>query len=344
MKIKKFTALVLTMAVGASIFAGCSKSYSSVITIDNEGVAPGMYLMAQLEAYTKASQEVEDGTEVLKATIDEKPAQEWIKEETLKILKTNAFYNKEFERRGLELTEQEISQIEASTTNIWPNLEKIYKDNGINLTTYTEMFTTMYKRDKIFFDIYGEGKEKAPTAEEYAKYIDENYARIRGFQISKQDVAGANVAEEAIKQLSDIAIDAQKELDGGADFNDVRIKYMRIAGTVVGLTTGFDSEEEYSVKQFIKKDIAQFPETLVNEVFAAEVDGKFYIQDLETSFLVYQRVANDEDPIQLASLQASVVSEMKNDEFTAFVDESTAKYEVSEDAAAVSYYAATKIK
>lgn len=344
MKIKKIIALLLTMAIGASIFAGCSKTYEKVTTIDGEPISPSIYLMAQLEGYFNAAQKIEAGEDLLKSTIEEKTAKQWIYDETIKTLQAYVFANREFEKRGLAFTVDEASQMDANSEYMWATVEAMYTPNGIGYETYKQMLTTVYKRDKIFYDIYGPEGEKAPTDDEAKKYIEETYSRVNGLYISKVDDAGTAVSEDKIKELSAVANDALADLKGGADFVQTQVKYMTIAGTITGSTNDFSKAEDYTWNTNVKKDSTQYPAAFIKDTFAAEVNGDYAVYEMDQEFVVYQRVENYKDETEFKTMKANVVAEMKNDEFLAFVKEQSSAYEVKPDDAAVKYYSLEKVK
>ena len=54
MIIKKIAAAVLTVAMTAALFTGCSKNYEKVVTVGDMEFSPSMYLCAQFNAYSAA--------------------------------------------------------------------------------------------------------------------------------------------------------------------------------------------------------------------------------------------------------------------------------------------------
>ncbi|MEG0019364.1 MAG: hypothetical protein RR846_00950 [Oscillospiraceae bacterium] len=344
MKIKKITALLLTVALGATMLIGCSKNYTSVMTIDGEEIAPNIYLLSQLESYMNASKKAEAGTDVLKSTIEEKPAQQWIHDETIKTLQSYVFTNKEFDSRKLSMTEDELLQIDATAQSMWSIMEPMYKPNGVGFETYKDMLLSTYKGDKIFDAIYGEGGEKAPTNDEVKKYLQENYIRLKGFKLSKMDAEGKAVSEGAVKELSDAANEAVKELNEGAAFEETLVKYMTMGGAIVKSETDYSSAAGHIWEEFIKKDSEKYPIEFVNKGFAASVDGKYTVYEAEDGFIVYTKVDNFTNEGEIDSLKKSLVAEMKNAEFSEFIQKGAAALEIKADDGAVKYYSVSKIK
>ncbi|MEG1050168.1 MAG: hypothetical protein RSE24_06465 [Oscillospiraceae bacterium] len=344
MKIKKITALVLTAALGASMLIGCSKSYTSVVTIDEQPIAPNLYLLAQLESYMNASKQAEAGKDVLKSTIEEKPAQQWIYDETITTLQSYVFVNKEFDSRKLTMTEDELAQVDATATSMWSIMESMYKPNGVGYETYKDMLLSTYKSDKVFDAIYGEGGEKAPTDVQVKSYLQDNYIRLRGFKLSKMDAEGKAVSESDIKLLATEAETAQKELNEGAGFDETLVKHMTQAGKIVKSETDYSVATQHTWEEFIKKDSEKYPIEFVNQGFAATVDGKYSVYEAEDGFIVYTKVENLKSDEEITSLKGSLVAEMKNEEFSAFTRDGAAALTVKPDDGAVKYYNVSKIK
>lgn len=347
MNIKKLTAAVLTFAMTAAVFTGCGKTYEKVATVGGVDIAPNTYLFAQYQAYNEAVSLVSDSkTDVLNTLIEDTDSKEWIHNKTIDNLQLYVWTDKTFDEMGLELTQEETDYINSQVEYYWPYLEASYTPNGIGMETYRAGVVNSYKLEKIFNTLYGEGGEKEPSDEETKQYMSEKYARIKGFRISKTDDGNQITDAEKLAQLVVYCEEAVNELNNGADFETVQVKYMTLAGQVLGKDTDYSENlSQYTENRFLSKsNPKEYEEVLTANAFTLEVNGKFEYDETETDYIVYQRVENTTSDDELAYYKSTLLSEMKGEEFDEYSMQQAEVNEVAEDSAAVKYYSVNKIK
>ena len=102
MIIKKIAAAVLTVAMAAVAFTGCSKTYEKVVTVDGVDIAPGNYLLAQYQAYLAAGELVgDDSVDLLDTLIEDTDSKEWMHNKTIENLKLQIWTDSTFDEMGL---------------------------------------------------------------------------------------------------------------------------------------------------------------------------------------------------------------------------------------------------
>jgi len=343
--IKKIAAAVLTVAMSAALFTGCSKSYEKVVTVDGVDFAPNMYLCAQYNAYNTAWSMVgEDVEDLMAETIEEMSAAEWIHNETIKNLQVYAWTEKTFDEMGLSLDEEELNYINELVEYYWPYNEEYYKANGIGKETYTKFNTFSYKYDEIFTALYGEGGEKAVTDAEYKAHMDENYARITGFYMPKLDKEGDLLPEREIDVIKGYCEDAVNELNGGADLEEISAKYRQTAGDYLAYGIDYSNASDNVIDSYIGKDSTAFSGEVEEKAFSLTPDGEYVWGEMDEDLIVYKRVENFSDDSELEEVKSSLLAEMKSEEFNTYAEAEAAKLATEEDAAAVKFYSVNKIK
>jgi len=345
--IKKLTAAVLTAAMAAAAFTGCSKSFEKVVTVDGVDIAPGNYLFAQYQAYLEAEALVADSTvDLMDTLIEDTASKEWMHSETIDNLKLYVWTDKTFEEMGLELSQEEMDYINSQSEYYWPYNEEAYVVNGIGEETYKTSVVNSYKLEKIFAAIYGAGGEKEPTDAEYKEYMDTQYARIKGFELPKINDLQAFPSAEQLSQIVFWCEEAVAALNSGADFEETQVKYMTLVGELLGKAADYsETPSQYTQQRFLQKtNVEPGEELFVANAFVAEVDGPFTYEETTDSFVIYQRVANTTSDEELEYYKSSLLTTMKSEEFAEYAEAQAASLEVSEDAAAVKFYALEKIK
>lgn len=344
MNIKKFTAFTLTAVLAAAGFTGCSKNYETVVTVDGTAFSPSMYLCAQYQAYNAALSYVADAANVLDVTIEEMPAEEWIHAETIKNLQVYVWTEKTYEEMGLEIDAEEQAYIDYQIEYYWPYVEAAYTENGIGEETYRKFVTLDYKSNELFSKIYEDGSEKAPTEDEYIAYMNENYARIKGFYMPMTDAEGNEMDENQLKSVAELCDAAVAELNAGADLEEVCGKYKSKAAIIASDKTAYEDGSQYVTDTYIGKNSESFAQIVSANAFAMEENGEYTYDETNNRYLIYQRVPNFGDGSELSDIKANLLSEMKGEEHLAYVESETSKLDVAENTGAVKYYSVNKIK
>ncbi len=343
--LKKIAAFALTAVLAVAMFTGCGKNYESVVTIDGVSITAGEYLYAQFQAYTAAQQKVEDGKNLLKETIDEMSAEEWIHQQTIKNLRMHVWAEKKYDEMGLTLSQQSSDYANQNAEMYWSILGEQYIDNGIGLETYKKFSINNIKSNEIFATLYGENGEKAPSNDEYNKYISENFARVNGFAVSKLDKDGKLVEEDTLIKISNLCDEAIIRLNNGEDFEVVRIDTMSHANKLAGMEDKDFSDATVNTTDFyVPKQSQELSQEFIANVYALQENGQFAYDEVGNELIVYKRVPNYTSDEELNQLKAASLKDMKGEEFIKTVEDESSKFEVVEDNSAVKYYSVSKIK
>ena len=346
---KRIAALVLTVVMAAVSFAGCAKSYDSIVTVNGTDIQPSMYLYAQYIAFLEASELALNPVDFLSETIEEMPAKEWIHNKTIEILKKYVWVEEKFAELGVELTSADTDYIDYEVEYYWPVAESLMAENGIGKDAYTNFMRNEYLSQYVVFqELYGAGGEFEPTDDEVVEYMDSKYARIKGFKLSKvmQDT-GSFVSAQGLADLYSIATAAVSQLNEGADFGTVIIDSLRKAAEINGDTTVYaDSDAlSYSLEKYLSKENVDIYEKLfVENAFSMDENSGWKYDDTQEEIVVYQRMKNLQDQFEIDYYKLSLTYEMCSGEYDDYIQQQTASYEVVENADAVKYYSVEKVK
>ena len=116
---KRTAAAVLALAMCLS-FAGCYDENMTWAARKGDDTLPiGGYIYFLYSAYSEAAGQVDTETPVLDAEIDGQDAAQWIKDRALNYVQAYYYINDKFEEYGLELTEDDQTQIDSLTMPGW---------------------------------------------------------------------------------------------------------------------------------------------------------------------------------------------------------------------------------
>lgn len=239
---------VLCVTTAASL-TGCG-DVSYAMTINDEKLNAGIYLyyeyQAKSEAASKFAEENPDadtsaeGFDYFANNVEGKPFAQWITDKTEELCKEYAAVNALFDEKGLELTEDEISEINASVKSTWydenpylvyygidfDTMGEYYESLGVGMESYKLLTMNEKKRETLFDSLYSVGGTEGTTQAEVDAYFAENYARAAYFEIALEDGNGDTIeTSEGLQILEDLGNGYVEDLKNGTPFSTVSKEY-----------------------------------------------------------------------------------------------------------------------
>lgn len=200
-KWKKAAAALAAAAVAASCTAcstfGSSTAYA--VTIDGVQLKAGIYIYYSYASYMELTQtlqeenselDVDDDDVVKKQTMDGVSTETWIQNKTMEYCQRHVAITKKCEELGLELDEEQKTEISDSIEAFWEANGEIYEKNGISKDSVTQVLKNSYLADEVFLYYYDVDGEKGVTEDELKEYYEENDARVRYIQFNLTDGNG----------------------------------------------------------------------------------------------------------------------------------------------------------
>ncbi len=244
---KKITAAAVAAACVASM-AGCADN-GYIGTVDNMEIRNGIYLWCMQSAYgdgydriSEAKAETGDTsevTDVFSQTIDGKPVNDWVKENTIVELRRYVTINRLFEENGLSLTAEENADINEYVNDLWdtediyaqyiygfPTMGEYYDSIGLGMDTLRDIRTSGYMENKLIEKLYSEGGSKAIPADELNSFLTENYANVKYIEVPFTDMYGLTLQTDEEKEA--VVAKAQDYVDrfnGGESFIEIRYEF-----------------------------------------------------------------------------------------------------------------------
>lgn len=228
---KRYAALAAAVVCAASL-TGCSDN-GYMGTVDGMEIRNGIYLSQMMTAYNSANSTAYDAKEeagdtseiedLFAETIDGVSAEEWIKTETLELVKRYVAVEKLFDSKGLSLSDEERSEITENVNDNWDSesinyygfsisvqtiygyttLGEYYESIGIGKDSMKDMELNALKEDELFIDYFTNDEEAKVSEEEINAYLSDNYANVKYIQVPFKDYAGISLDEE--KDAEEIA-------------------------------------------------------------------------------------------------------------------------------------------
>lgn len=229
-KSKKLLAAVTAVSVAATMIScgapTIGKGSSIAITIDGYEVPAGVFIFYTINSYYEAYSIVSENNtgstikvdDVKKSHIDNIDAADWIQNKATEYCESYVVIEKEFEKLDIELTSEELDEIEGNLAQF--SAYPIYSENGIGESSIRALLENEYKSNYVFENYYGFEGEKGMSEEELKDYFDENFARVKYFSLSLLDGEGNELDEDGKKEIKERAEKYAKDINSKSKIMD----------------------------------------------------------------------------------------------------------------------------
>ena len=232
---KKIAAIVTTLAL-ITTTTGCGYSSRWAVRYADEEVSAGIFLYYQMnaffEAVDKVKKDFEDidatDTNALKATaIEGKDFVTWVNDEATEKVRMYFAVGKLFDEYELELTQSEEANVDLIVNYYWDQQgqSEAYEKVGIGRNSFRAVNELTYKSAGVFEYIYGEGGTEEYPEDDFMKYLEDNYVRVKYIALSLVDSSGNVFADEFVKKVEDKADEYLLDLKAGDDIDDLIADY-----------------------------------------------------------------------------------------------------------------------
>ncbi|MEG2371309.1 MAG: hypothetical protein RSB36_00850 [Hydrogenoanaerobacterium sp.] len=346
MKFKKIAALLLAAVMASSLAACNSKDVGWIAkTSDGEEIPSGVYIAGMVNAYTAAESKVEDKEKkVLGQTVDGKPAEQWIAEESDKAFARYVGVTEKAKAQGLSISPDEKSFLQQQVQYQWQYLGSIYQQNGVSLESLTKTLESSYKESMLFNAKYGkDGTEPIPD-DTLLKEFQTNFYKTIYVTMSLTDENAELKDEAGQKLINDKANEIlAKATAEGANYKDIILEYEKEQAASKGEDPAtVHTHDESSHVSFINKKSESYKADFLAEVEAMKT-GETKVLTSGNVIYILQKLANDV-PSDMEAHRNELMQTLKGDEFKAEMEALAAETKIEYNPKAKKLYTPSKIK
>lgn len=233
--LKRFFALMLTLALIITCFAGCHKKGEIAVKIGDVEFTSGYYACALVFADTEARAKVEEGlsedelkeeVKYWKHQIDKTDYTEWVENTTLDNLKELAAIKTLCAENKIELDSETVSLAVSNAEYLWDSYgySALMEANGVSKETFIAYMKDSYLADEYFEFLYGKGGEKEIAADKISKQLTDNYVLVNKLEVS---FSGLKDEEKTEKKNQFTGYEASLK-DGSKNFEEIYLAYNNI--------------------------------------------------------------------------------------------------------------------
>lgn len=235
---------------------------------------------------SESTESTESSENSFDKTIEGKSYSDWVKEDALRAAKRFTVIFKTAEEKGIELSDEEIQQINDQVNSDWDTsndyamylygvntIGEFYEAQGIGKDSMRDVSKANLLNSKLFDYYYGEGGEKQVPDEEFESYAEENYSACRVLRLPLTDYKGDELESDADKQaVRDKAKAYAERVNNGEKMIDIKYDADLESARNTARTnaeTGYD--EDSSVADGLSRD--DYIKKAVDEATATKADS-----------------------------------------------------------------------
>lgn len=336
----KTAALLMALIL---MLAGCSGGDTSwVAQAGEDTIAPGVYLVELMMGYNEAASRNPTAENILKETIDELPAPQYItdyaKRECAKLLAIQ----KEFTARGLELTAEDTESAGAYTDYLYQMGESFYQANGVAKESVQYINDRTMMSLAIFNDLYGEGGEREVPKAELEQAFAGQYTRSQYILFPKVDTTtGAPLGEDKIAEAKAGAEECLERAKGGENFTDLLYENAKEMDSV---NIQERQEDDRAYDAYLENNAGYYPPVYESAILEM-ADGEIRMVEDDFYYYILKKLPVLEgETARVESYLSGMLQTMKYDEYMEVLEDWANGLEVKYNNAALAEYSPVKLK
>lgn len=311
--------LVLVMVLG---FSGCYNENNTWAAKKDDVTLPiGGYIYYLNNAYSQARALVPTETQVLKSTIEDQDAETWIRNKAKESINQYFYIQDKFKELGLELTEEEISMANQTTTSYWSYYSNTFEPLGISRDSFNQvfaLFSTM--SSKVFEALYSPDGEFGISDEDLTSFYVENYFSYEYFTAStqKKDDSGTSVdMDEDEKSALKEKLEAYKEQIESGEI------------TLSAAAENYEKENEITTSTYTSSTINK--EKASGDILEGTLklnDNQVEIIETSTSYALVKKIAISDKTstmLETSTERLTILSDLKSEEYSKYIEDNAAE-------------------
>ena len=323
--IKAVTCVFLIFCLSLFTLSGCSGKDDPVVQVEDYNVSADTYAVLLTQNILSAQNIIASSSPTMfpssdlektisEGTVEDKPAADWIKEQSVDDAKQIAAINVEFDKLGLTFSEEENNKINDYTEKTYEQLEKQgISKLGVTKEAFQQWIEYKAKSGKISEEYFGEGKSRDisnETADEYTKSHGLKYKIITiDKPLSEKDESSAKLLKnEGVASFKALVDKYMSQIANKKSIDEINAAYNKASEqpeSALEYTFQYDEDRlgeslDFAEKQFVVDIKPGSPVTLKEDDAAYYIIQRFDIdqesveKQREVSKKILKLIANDD--------------------------------------------------
>lgn len=322
MKMKKLAALLMSAVLALGLTGCIGNLYENVCTVDGTDISAGLYQMAQYSAYNNALTARADSEKpVWDQKIEDKNATDWVRDRTEVLVRRYVAVQRLAREHGVSVSSEGQESIEQ-LMSYWYILEENYTKMGIAQETVHRYMNNEDLGRQLMQAVYKEGGELYVPDDELKQAYSEKYARLSFLTIPTTTSEGTDVKDAVLAEMDKIlaALKGGKsmaDVAGGKEFTDL----YKILERDYDASTGADSIQK-SYLAYEQDNNELYSEEFLASLRSEKVgDFGYYLTMDGARIILYERIETFADDAEFADMRSNILTDLKSDEYEAWLAE-----------------------
>lgn len=287
----------------------------------------GAYIYYLSISYNEAAAQIGTDTKVLDGEVEGTPAEEWIVAKAQQYVNQFYWMDDEMQRLGLTLTEDDLNSATTTSSSYWAYYGATFESYGIaqsSFNTAYALYNAKYAR--VFEALYGAGGEREIPAEDIEAHFLDTYYNYEFYTVpmTTTDDEGNSVdmTDEEKAALT-------KELEAVA--GEIRAGDTTVMDAANDSAEALESDSTFSSNVQTRDDMeSAFLPTAFVDTLTTMDEGDVEVFEASSRMVVLHRLPTADRLEEATGSDDNLLSlmlEIKNEEFSEFVEESAASVE-----------------
>lgn len=335
-------ALAAALALVLALTAGCSGKDTSWAARSGEDTIPaGVYLVELMLGYNEAAGQLYGTEDILKATIGETPAPQYITDYAKRECANLLAIRKEFQKRGLSVGEEEDQGAADYTDYLYSIGEIFYQANGVEKESLRFINDTTMMSLALFSNIYGQGGEKEVPRAELEKEFSDRYTRSRYLIFPKVDLeTGAPLSQEEQEANRERADQYYQQAKEGESFPALIHQYTLEQNP----ENAGEQQADNAYDVYLANNTGYFPPVFEQGIVAAADNEVGQLEDEYYIYLFQKLPLLEGEPARVESYLSQVLQTIKYNEYMETIDGWGDALDVTYNNATLAVYTPSSLK
>ena len=318
MRLRGFLALFLIFMLALAAFGGCAAVSETALTVQD--VALDRQIFMYFFDTVRANPE--------QFALFAASPRKFFAQQAQPLCAEYVAVNTLFAAQGKTLNVQEKAALSARVNDLWRVFGAHYESIGVSKQALMRTQTSAFYRNRLFFDLYDKGGERAVAEKDLQNYFEQNYLvfRVIPGYFTKPDENGTDVpmTDSEKSNLRGKFAQMAQDLREEKSIEEVNDGYVGNSDTVVPLTV-------------LKKGGKAYSEAFYNDVAKLNADTPTVLEYPQENyiFLVVREKADFKSDEQYLSNRESCLKDMKAAEFDAELKAQAEQYHLEPNQAVI---------
>lgn len=304
-QIKSVTCVFLIFCLSLFTLSGCNSKNDTVVQFEDYQISSSMYTLILTQNISNAQHIIGSSSlttppsfdlekAISEGKIEDKPAVDWIKEQSVDIAKQITAINVEFDKLGLTLSDEDNSEINKYKDYVEKAYEQTEKKGisqlGITKEAFQQLIEYQVKFAKISEGYFGEGKSRAISNEQIDEYTKNHGLKYKIVTIDKplseKDESSSKLLKnEGVANLKALVDKYMSQIAAKKSIDDINAAYNKAS-----------EQPESALEYVFQYDDMEF----VEKEFVTDIkpNAPAILKEDDTAYYIIQRFDVDQESVE----------------------------------------------